>query len=470
MLDLILFAFVMAFLAAGVRRPYIWILAYIYIDVLVPQKIGWSLVQAIPISLVAFAAAFAGWLFIDDKSKSRFTYRQFLMVLLLAYCAMTTYTADFPEAALEKWAWVWKAFVFAIFLPLTLTTRLRIESAILTMILALSAIVIGAGIKTIGSGGGGYGKLPLLVRADNGLYESSTLACAAIATIPLIRWLVNHGTIFPKSWLVRGYAAGLIFSCLLIPVGTAARTGLICIVALGAMMLRDVKRRFVYLFAIIAIGLVAVPFLPASFTERMGTINNHEGDESASTRLAVWSWTLDYVSQNPAGGGFNAYLGNSFTYKTRELEGDGNNGSVKTKTVTDKARAYHSSYFEMLGEQGYVGFLLWILLQGSGIWQMERLRRRWKNRTCEGQTWQAPLATALQMSQLTVLVGALFVGVAYQPYFLLILALQCGLWSYCRRTDSQGVHAFKVRRSGRKLDQAGREEPDTVTAASPSLQ
>ena len=49
-----LFTFVMAFLAVGVRRPFIWVLAYLYIDILAPQKIGWTLTPALPISLIAF--------------------------------------------------------------------------------------------------------------------------------------------------------------------------------------------------------------------------------------------------------------------------------------------------------------------------------------------------------------------------------------------------------------------------------
>ena len=43
MIDLALFAFVMAFLALGIARPFLWVLAYIYIDILAPQKIGWTL-------------------------------------------------------------------------------------------------------------------------------------------------------------------------------------------------------------------------------------------------------------------------------------------------------------------------------------------------------------------------------------------------------------------------------------------
>ena len=53
---------------------------------LAPQKIGWTLTPALPISLIAFCAAFAGWLLTDPKSETRFHYRQGLMVFLLLYC------------------------------------------------------------------------------------------------------------------------------------------------------------------------------------------------------------------------------------------------------------------------------------------------------------------------------------------------------------------------------------------------
>jgi hypothetical protein len=158
MLDLALFLFVGFLLLAGLRRPFVWVLAYLYIDILGPQKIGWALTPLLPISLIAFCAAFAGWILTDSKKGSRFTLRQGIMLTLLVYCAWTTMNADFPVEAQVKWDWVWKALVFAIFLPLTLTTRLRIEGAALVMVLTAGAIIISAGMKTA-LGGGGYESL-----------------------------------------------------------------------------------------------------------------------------------------------------------------------------------------------------------------------------------------------------------------------------------------------------------------------
>ncbi len=350
--------------------------------------------------------------------------------------------ADFPEEAAAKWSWVWKAIVFAMFLPLTLRTRLRIEAVALVMVLAASTIIITGGVKTA-LGGGGYGTLRLLVNDNTGLYEGSIISCVAIAIIPLILWLMKHGTVFPSDWRVKLFAGALVFACLLIPIGTQARTGLLCIGVLGIMALRSVKRRFLYVAGAGLLALVAVPFLPASYTQRMNTIENHQGDQSASTRVAVWMWTLDYVKDHPFGGGFDAFRGNTLRIETRESGGFDNNQSVEVTQIQDKGRAYHSSYFEMLGEQGYLGLGLWLWLMASGLWQMERLRRRWKDRTGPGEQWQAPLANALQQALVIYLVGSLFVGIAFQPFMFMLIGLQCGLWTYLRRIDSPQQPKFK---------------------------
>jgi len=442
MVSLALLAFVLAFLGLGVRRPFIWVLAYLYVDIVAPQKIAVEFLDPLQISLVAFIAAFGGWAFADYKLDSRFSLRQGLLLALLIYCGLTTSMADFPEEALAKWSWVWKAIVFAMFLPLTLRTRLRIEAVALVMVLAASTIIITGGLKTA-LGGGGYGTLRLLVNDNTGLYEGSIISCVAIAIIPLILWLMKHGTVFPNDWRVKLFAGALVFACLLIPIGTQARTGLLCIGVLGVMALRSVKRRFLYVAGAGLLALVVVPFLPASYTQRMNTIENNQGDQSARTRVAVWQWTLEYVKDHPFGGGFDAFRGNRLRIETRESGGFANNQSVEVTQIYDQGRAYHSSYFEMLGEQGYLGLALWLWLMASGLWQMERLRRRWKDRTGPGEQWQAPLANALQQALVIYLVGSLFVGIAFQPFMFMLIGLQCGLWTYLRRIDSPQQPKFK---------------------------
>ena len=428
--DLALVGFIVALIALGTQRPFLFVLGYAYVDIVSPQRLSYYLLNAVPVSLIFFVLAVGGFLAVDDKTGTRLSGRQAILILLLLWCGYTTFTADFPAAALEKWDWVWKALVFAVFLPFMLRTKLRLEALLLFMVLSASSLIVVGGIKTL-LGGGGYGTLNLGLSDNSGLYEGSTISTVAIAIIPTILYLAKYGTIFPRGWMVRLFSLALVFSCLLIPIGTATRTGLICIGLVAVMGLRDSKRRILYMSAMAVALLAAIPLLPQTYTARMHTIQGYQSDESASTRIAVWGWTWNYVQDHPAGGGFAAYLQNHITLHLTDNHGQ----SLGANSVEyDKARAYHSAYFEMLGEQGFLGFGLWALLHVTSLFRLELLRRRFRRVPTESERWIAPLATALQHGHIIYLVGALFIAIAFQPFIYMLIAAEIGLDSYIRRT------------------------------------
>lgn len=442
MRDLIFVGYLGIILLMAFKRPFLFTLVYAYIDIVAPQKLSYFLLNSIPLSLIVFALAFLGFMVADDKRDVRIAPRWFLLLLLLAYCGYTTSVADELVAAQEKWAWVWKALVFAAFLPLTLRTRLRIEALALTMVLCASALIVTGGIKTM-AGGGGYGVLVLLIDNNTGLYEGSIISCVAICIIPLILWLANHGTVFKPDWRVKAYAAALIFACLLIPVGTQARTGIICIAVLGLLLLRYARYRLLYIGAVALIGVAAIPFLPSSFTQRADTIKDYKQDESASTRIAVWAWTWEYVKEHPMGGGFEAYRQNRIQYDiTAKQDPAGTAPPLpgnQVKQIVDAGRAYHSSYFEMLGEQGFPGLIIWLTIHIGGIIRMEIISRRYRKRNRPDEAWAAPLATALQNAGIIYLVGSLFVGIAFQPFVYMLIAMQIGLDTYLMRRRAEAA-------------------------------
>jgi probable O-glycosylation ligase (exosortase A-associated) len=448
MRDLVFVAFLAAFLLLACRRPFFFILAYAYVDIVSPQRLSYYLLNRIPISLIVAALALGAWALLDEKKGSRFTLRQGLMLVLLAYAGMTTLHADIPIAAWTKWDWAWKALAFAIFLPLTLRTRLRIESFLLFMTLSAAAIVVVGGIKTVLSGGG-YGELNLMVSNNSGLYESSIISTFSIALIPVILWFARHGTIFPSDWRVKLFCAALVFACLLIPVGTEARTGLVCIAVLALLMLRDVKRRLLYIAAVAFLGLAAIPFLPASFTSRMQTIEGYQSDQSAGTRLAVWGWTLHYVQDHPLGGGFEAYRQNHIQVRTTAQHDAGSVEIVSTRTEADAGRAWHSAYFEMLGEQGWPGLALFLLIHTICLVRLEIVRRRYRAR--EDLPWVSPLATAFQHFEIVYLVGSAFVQTAWQPFGWMAVAVQIAFDSWLARHERAACGASGFRRSAEAL-------------------
>ena len=455
MRDLVFVAFLAAFFGMGLRRPFLLVLAYVYIDIVAPQRLTYFLLNTVPISLIAVGLAVGGWLLVDDKRNSRVAPRQVMILSLLLYCWATTIGADFPIEALDKWDWVWKCLLFAAFLPLTLRTRLRIEALLLVMILSAASIIIVGGIKTLASGGGGYGQLDLMVTNNSGLYEGSTISTVAIAIVPLLFWFMKYGTVFPPDWRLKTFCFALTFACLLIPVGTSTRTGLLCIVLVALLSLRAAKRKLLYLTMLGAAALVAIPFLPSAFTDRMNTIKTYQADESAATRLAVWKWTIDYAKLHPFGGGFEAYRGNHIRYDIKKVDGaaSGTGTGAATapppptdKLTIDKARAYHSAYFEMLGEQGYPGLALWLSISLIGLFRMEVLRRRYRDPDGEF-AWAGSLAAALQTAHLVYLLGAGFIAIAFQPFVYMLIGAQIGLDTYLARRQAEA--SFQPMRKAR---------------------
>src|SRR5436305_8843233 len=102
MRDLAFVGFLAGLLALGIRRPFLFVLAYVYVDTVSPQRLSYFLLNAIPLSLIIALLAMGGWAIADRKDRMSFSARQGLLLVLLAYAGMTTLYADIPVDALEK--------------------------------------------------------------------------------------------------------------------------------------------------------------------------------------------------------------------------------------------------------------------------------------------------------------------------------------------------------------------------------
>src|SRR5690349_24796283 len=102
MRDLVFIGFIAALLLLAVRRPFLFALAYIYVDTVSPQRLSYHLLNSIPLSMIVAVLAVAGWAVADPKDRMAFSARQGLIIALLAYAGMTTLYADFPVDAAEK--------------------------------------------------------------------------------------------------------------------------------------------------------------------------------------------------------------------------------------------------------------------------------------------------------------------------------------------------------------------------------
>ena len=395
-LDIIVVLANLYFICKGFLRPYYFLLGYVWLGFLYPQGFLDPSFARLPFSLVFGILAILGYVVLDRRPLPRFTTVFLLLVLFALWVTCTTYFwAEVPEAAETKWNWAIKAICMPLFMPFLLRTRREIESTFLVVFFALSAHIGTAAAKAL-TGGGGYGVLATLVRDNTYLGESSTLATVTVMSLPLAMYiglysLCIHAIPFRRISLT-GYhliAVGAI-------VGTSARTGLVALGAYVLLAVRSFWKKALLAGSVVAIGYMLLPYMPAWWTSRMQTIQTYDTETSAASRLDVWHWTWEYVKTHPLGGGFDVYR---------------INGLVPSTTGPPSGMAFHNIYFETLGEQGFVGSGLYILIIAGVLIGSFRLAKHEDG----GDEWVPRAARTVFTMTAIFAVGGSFIGVAYQP-------------------------------------------------------
>ena len=169
--------------------------------------------------------------------------------------------------------------------------------------------------------------------------------------------------------------------------------------------------------------------MPDTFWDRMNTINasDEERDDSVLARFHTWRVGLAMGQDHPIlGVGFHSY---EFAYDRYDfLEGEFGYG-----------RASHSTWFGTLGDLGFVGLGLFVIMLLQTFHVSQRLRRTPKElpHSAEIRTY----ATALQASMVPVVVGGTFLHLQYIEMLWHFFALTIALESIAVRTaaDSQDL-------------------------------
>lgn len=426
MQSLFLSAVFAALMFAGFSAPFAAALGFVWVDIVRPQQLAYSIINSLPLSFIAAVATLTMFVARDRKSPPKFDPILLLITLLTVWVTLTTFMSDFPTQAWGKWDWASKVLMFAILIPYLFRSRIQIEAFLLVFVFSASTILFSAGVKTI-LGGGGYGTLAVMGTGNTGLSESSTLAVVCVMLIPLVMFLMRHTLIFPRNLLMRGLFLSIIVMALAAVVGTTARTGIIAVAVMCLLSMLQSKKKLWWIagLALAAVVILNLDLSATRWGNRMSTIETYKADSSAMGRIKVWQWTIGFVGSHPLGGGFDAYLHNRILGVTS----DGETEYLPEGQVGGKA--FHSIYFEVLGEQGIVGFAMYYLMIGLALFKLIRLRKTWKDD--EGMGWVAALANALLTTIVVFLAGGSFVGIAYQPYIFYMVSLTVAIDQYAAR-------------------------------------
>ncbi|RZJ85337.1 MAG: putative O-glycosylation ligase, exosortase A system-associated [Massilia sp.] len=401
-------------------------LGFIWVDIVKPQQLAYSIINGLSLSLFAAATTLTLFTLKDRKSPPKFGSILVLLALLALWVTFTTSQSAFPGRAWLKWDWASKVLIFAILIPFIFRSRVQIEAFILVFIFSASTIFFSAGVKTL-LGGGGYGTLAIMGAENTGLSEGSTLALVCVMLIPLIVFIMRHTLIFPRNMLTYGLFTVTIAVALATVVGTTARTGIIAVVTMCVLFMLKSRKKMWWIAgaALVGIVLTNIDLSATPWGARMSTIGTYNADSSALGRLKVWEWTLNFVGSNPLGGGFDSYLHNRIV----AVSSDGVVQYYPDSQLGGKA--FHSIYFEMLGEQGIPGFIMYFSMILLALLKLRSLKKTWKDHA--GMAWLVALADALTASILIFLAGGSFIGIAYQPYIFYMVSLTVAIDQYAGR-------------------------------------
>ena len=284
-----------------------------------------------------------------------------------------------------KWSVAIKTLLFSAFLPFVFRSRTHIEAFLQVYLFSLAVQFVPFGLKTLISGGG-YGRNLGVLGGNTPLSEGATLAAVTLMLVPIILYLNKHGTLLPKTRITAIMYVGLAVLAVAASIGTYERTALIGFGVVGISVWRRAKRKIIW--AIVGVGVVCalIAFGSAQWLGRMSTTTNYENEDSALGRILVWEWTLEFVAEHPQGGGFNSYVTDTIKFPATDAH----------PTTVIHGKAFHSIYFEVLGEQGWFGLGLFLTLIVNSLLMLRTVALRC--REVEGMEWCRDMAFALQAS------------------------------------------------------------------------
>jgi putative inorganic carbon (hco3(-)) transporter len=420
-----------AFLGLGVSAPFVATLGYVWVDTFRPQNVAYIGLNQMPVALIMAVAAVGSYLLLDRRSPPRLHIETILQLGLAAWVTVTLQWAEVPDAAWGKWDWAVKTLLFAAFVPYVIRSRVQIEAFVQIYVLSLAANFVPFGLKTLISGGG-YGTNLGLEQGNSGLSEGGLLSTVCLMVVPLAVFLARYSQLVQRFKLMPLAYWGIAALAIVTAIGTYERSALFGFAALGiAMWLRSPhKIRFGVVAA--AVAAVVIYTSTGAWTARISTIGDYQSEGSALIRILVWKWTLNYSATHPLGGGFMSYLIN----QVEVLSTDSEPGYIQF------GRAFHSIYFELLGEQGYPGLAMFLATIAMAMFRLGRSAKR--ARVHPELHWVAGLSEALQNGLAVFLASGAFVGIAFQPMCWYFIALSVSLNAYLWRVEHQQIEPAAV--------------------------
>jgi len=394
--DIIVLTAVFACAVGGLYRPWWGICGFAWVSYMNPHRFAWAFAYAYPVAQLIAIPTLLGMVLGRDRIRWPEGREAWLLASLWCMFAVTTFFAIYQSSALEELIRVSKILLMTYATMLVINDRERLNVFLMVIVWSIGLLCLKGALFTLATGGAYIVFGP----ADSFLADNNDFAHAVCMTIPIIIWFMNQQT---KTILKNAYR--IITGCAIVSVLiTYSRGGLLTLCAvLGLYWLRS-RRKFLIGILIVMGLLIAIPFLPQEWHERMDTIQTYDQDASVLGRFNAWHTAWNVAKDRPlTGGGFQVFTRQTFQ---------------RYAPQPDNVHDVHSIYFELIGEHGFLTFFLFLGLVTSCMLSVNRMKKYWRTKS---DGWGSGLCDALFISFVAYMVGGAALGrVSFDLFYHLI--------------------------------------------------
>lgn len=431
MRDIALALFIFGMLPYIVMRPYIGLLLWSWLGYMNPHRLCYGFAISFPwVQLVAIVTL-ASLLFSKESKRIPWSTISVLLVLLLCWTGLTTFTAVLPDAAWRKWQEFAKVLIMVFATLVLVNNRERMHWLVWMVVVSLGFYGLKGGLFTILRGGSNH----VLGPAGSFIADNNALALALCMTLPFMRYLQLHST---RKWVRVGLGISMLLTSVSV-LGTYSRGGLIGLAVIAVALLVKSRKRLTILLVFVVVGSVAWNFMPAQWMDRMGTLQDARQTDSGETRIQSWQFSTNVaLHRSLLGGGFDVYQSDLMWQRF------GPEGATP--------RAVHSIYFRILGEQGFPGLGLFLALLFVSWRNCSLVRRHTRKRP--DLRWAFDLASMLQVSLAAFMVSGALLPMSYFDLSYQLMALSAVLTAFCMQ-QIQGRQSTEERTPEQSAVSAG---------------
>lgn len=395
--DILLLGTVVGSLPFCLTRPFFGVLMWTWISMMNPHRLSWQM-DNLPVGMLVAVPTLVGLFLSRERKRIPFSFGAVSLLLLWILLTLSTLAPHLPEEAWAAWSQRSKIFLMlAVTVSLT-TSRERLRLLCLVTMGSVAFYGFKGGIFSIATGGQFlvFGPLGSFIAANNGL------ALALNMVLPMLMYLARE---FSQPWVRRLMALTFLLSVCSV-VFSYSRGGLLGLGVVVTLLALKTGRRLAA-GTLVTVALAGALYLaPEKWFERVKTIQTYEADGSAMSRVNAWilAWRLALA---------------------RPLLGWGPD-AMEDKNLYDiyypdsESRAdVHSSYFQLLAENGFPAFFLFVSML---LWCLYTLQRLVVSaRSDPDHRWIADYANMLQIGICAYTVSAAFLERAFFDLLFLLV-------------------------------------------------